>query len=309
MPLKTINLSLNPFDYSAITYKRRKDVEALSGLTLRNHTLDEYGCPRVPNIGNFHKQNEMQSAITRIVSSIYSINGATQILLQSKRDQLNDQISSFGELGASEEDIHKKAAQKREEEKLYQDQASKSNYDEKEKTEIGAGLKDLTLEEKAIYDAGYKFMAEKRRAFAQAMRISPYINAFGFAGILMTGPRIYIPWILTSDDLGLKSPRKKDRLSSLNWLELEQQTIMSKFKMSTSQPEDNSSFLLFNIEDGIATISSIIDAMSQEDFGINDSDDEVRAKAIALETSAKEAEQILIAHKGMTKSCSVFLSN
>ncbi len=317
MQLRRINLSLNPYDYSSARFREREGTLALAGLIPRNHTLDNYGCPRVPNIGNFHRQEAMQSAINRLVKSIYSLNGATEILFKSKRDmgnvkeKVNHEIASFGDLGADEEARHKKVVRKREEEKVYQDKASENKNEAKEEVEIGVGLKNLTPEQIAIYSTSFKYMTEKRRAFAQAVKIAPHINAFGFAGLLMSGPQIYIPWALTSDGLGLKSPRKEDRLSALSLLEIELEATMREFKIATSNPENGNPFILFNFEDGVTGISSIIQALSQESFGINDSDNEIKARAINLEESAKEAEQLLFTHRGVksTPNSSIFLSN
>ena len=315
MQLKQINLSLDPLVYSSTRLREREGTLALAGLIPRNHTINKYGCPQVPNIGNFHRQEAMQLAINRLVGRIYSINGATEILFQPKKDKekvkekVNYEIASFGDLGLGEEARHEKAVKRKKEEGLHQDKANKNKNKTREEAEIGVNLKDLTPEQIAIHSASFKYMAEKRRAFAQAVKIAPHINTFGFAGLLMSGPQIYIPWVITSDGFGLKSPRKEDRLSTVTLLEIELEATMREFKIATSSSDN--SFVLYNFENGLTAVSSIVEALSQEDFGINDSDNEVKTKALNLEKNAKEAEQMLIARRGtkVNKSSSIFLAN
>ncbi len=320
MQLKKISLSLNPYDYSSIRQRNKDDTQTFAGLILRGHTLDGYGCPRVPSTVNPSKQRFMQSAVNRLVRSIYSINGATELLLQSDniasvREKVNIEIGRFRNLGEGEEQRHSNAVEKRKVEKHYADQAAaiekEKPEDEKEPLEIGSDLKDLTPEEIASYTTAFKYMAEKRRAFAQAVKISPHINTFGFAGLLMSGPQIYIPWVLTTDGIGLKSPRRNDRLAALTLLEIEVDATAREFRITTEEPDKSGTFLLFNYDDAINSTSSVIDALSQENIGASDPDVGIKNRAERLKDNARELENILMAKRGkkINKGTSIIWPN
>lgn len=320
MQLKKISLSLNPYDYSSIRQKNKDDTQTFAGLILRGHTLDEYGCPRVPSTVNPSRQRVMQSAVNRLVRSIYSINGATELLLQSDniasvREKVNNEIGRFRNLGEGEEQRHNNAVEKRKVEKHYTDQAAaiekEKPKDEKEPLEIGSDLKNLTPEEIASYTAAFRHMAEKRRAIAQAFKIAPHINTFGFAGLLMSGPQIYIPWVLTTDGIGLKSPKRNDRLAALTLLELEVDATAREFKIATEETDRNGAFLLFNYDDAINSISSVIDALLQEKIGTNDPDVSIKNRAERLKENARELENILLAKRGkkVNEGTSIILPN
>ncbi len=293
MQLERINLSLNPSDYIAVVYKHRDGVDALKKLIPTSHEIDEEGNPQALSLPGSKQEKENQKAINRLVYSIYSINGATQILLQERRDDLNIELSKFRDLGANErirELIKEKSisTNTRNSEKIKpKEQNVSDNSSSMEEIIIGEDLKHLTPEKERKRYESHEYMSEKRRAYVRASKITPEIPMLGLAGILMSGPSVYIPFF-TANDIGLKSKSKQARLATLSLFEGQILSTLTQYDFEANKIKTD--FLSYKQDEYIPNLLLIINAISnQKNYGTDDTDPDVREKANNIEAFAYKA--------------------
>ncbi len=287
MQLERINLSLNPSDYIAVVHKHRDGVDALKKLIPTNHEIDEDGNPQASFLPGSKEEKENQRAINRLVYSIYSINGATQILLQQRRADLNVELSKFRDLGA-EERIRELIKEKSVNEKIKpKEQNISDNNTSMDNIIIGENLKHLTPGEERRRSESHEYMSEKRRAYVSASKIIPEIPMLGLAGILMSGPSVYIPFF-TANEIGLKSKSKQARLATLSLFEGQILSTLTQYDFETNKIKTD--FLSYKQDEYIPNLLLIINAISnQKNYGTDDTDPDVREKANNIEAFAYKA--------------------
>ena len=297
MHMERINLSLNPLDYTSVVRKHNSGVNALKKLIPENHEIDSNGSPTASTNFSTNEEKENQKAINRLIYNIYRLNGATQILLQERRPQLNQELSKFRDLGAGERlrELIKEKEKEKVKELNKKLQLEEVNKIQDEPIEIGSAIKDLTTEQKKQRDESYRYMAEKRRAFAEASKISGELSALGFSGLLMSGPEVYVPFF-TSDGIGIKSMAKSVRLGTLMLFETEILSALFKHGLELKNKiiTDSQMDFIFNTsEDQLANLQLISRAVSQKNYGTNDRDSEVAEKASKVEDFAYRAAALI----------------
>ncbi len=304
MHFEKIGLSLNPLDYTSVVRKHQNGANALKKLVRENHELNDIGSPVTSTQLLTTEEKENQKAVNRLVYSIFQLNGATQILLQERRPQLNQELSKFRDLGAGErvrefikehELIEKKEKLKESKKKPQLEDLSTNQSVSSEVIEIGSEIKNLTTEQKKQKDESYRYMAEKRRAFVEALSISRELPALGLAGILMSGPQVYVPFF-TADGIGIKSMAKNVRLATLMIFEVEILSTLMKYEYEQRNKivTDSQMDFIFNTSaDHIANLQTISQALSQKNYGTNDRDPQVSEKANQIEDFAYKAAAVI----------------
>lgn len=304
MQLRQINLTLDPHAYSSLLKRGQNSVavQHLSRIIPIVHEVDA-GYPVIPRSIEMTsvEREKAQSLIDRLVSQIFRLNGATRILLQEQAGKLNSELAKFRDLGQDQR-LKELLQEVRTREQDSGNPANKivnSKEPTKEDLEVienlGSALKDETPEQKKAREKAFQHMAEKRRAFIQAAKITPNIPAFGIGGLIMSGPRVYVPYF-TANNFGLRSGHNKSaRLGTLSLFAAEILATLMYYRsqreiITTSAAED---FSYYDEGECIDNLGAIIRALSHNDSKAVVEDYDVSEKAREVEQSAFEVWQII----------------
>jgi hypothetical protein len=296
-PIKKIRVSVNLLDYLSLRYRNPDGIKELRKLPGTRYSLNQYGCPESRKIN--------APPIRAYTSRLLNLNQALAIaLMPDSRDGLSQEVRNFLVLNKDPRLPEQVETESTEKEKINKrlEEKARALKDEKKPTfdfsELGS---EMDMSPTAVELRN--LLGQKRRDTNEFYITRRFLFPLAMLGIQCADPA-YRTAILSADNFGVKHTDPEIRLASISILDETVKSIWLKFQMAKKsgilpvfkQGETGSFFALVSfqdLEDDLASLQTINNAVSQNDYGINDSDSDVRDLAELTSLHSSKAQKVI----------------
>ncbi len=302
-PIKKIRVSVNYLDYMSLKCRNPDGIKELRKLPGLSYSLNQHGFPESTEINS--------SPVRAYTGGLLNLNQALAIALRPRsRNELSEEVRNFLVLNkdprlpqktedeATEKETIERRIRERAKPPNNQNNNPESTFDF---SELGSKM-DMSPAAVAYRD----LLGQKRRDTNEFYITRRFLFPLAMFGIQSADPA-YTAAILGANDFGVKHRNPEIRSASILILDGIVKSIWLKFQMAKQSEtlpfiredgiENFLSIITFkDLSDDLGSLQTINNVLTQDGYGINDSDSDVQNLAEITVQNSSKAQRVIKGH-------------